>query len=210
MLDFCSFCFELKEPTTSLKSASTSSSSLPAQPSSAAAITALSSSEQEVVEFFVHLTVSMGMPRSIGELYGLLYCSEKPIPFEHIVEILGISKGTASQGLRTLQALHAVHTVYHPRDRRTFYTAEISLRKLLNAFLETKLHPFLDSTGAGLERLATSVSIVGNQPTLSTRHNLRRRVQALRTWHRRLRRVLPFLTRLTGEAARTESGLEIP
>jgi len=170
----------------------------------------LSSSERAVIGFFVQLALSLGLPRSLGELYGLLYCAETPLPFDDVVEILGISKGSASQGLHTLQSLNAVHIVYHPRDRRTFYRAELSLRQILTGFLETKLQPFLHGTGEGVERLADAISAPSVAPALSTRKVLRKRVQGLQTWHSRLTHFLPLLARLAGQKDRLKIGPGTP
>ena len=74
--------------------------------------------EIESIDFFVRLMSMLGMPRSVGEIYGLLYFSPVPLPMDQIVSRLGISLGSASQGLKTLRSLKAVRTNYVPGDRR--------------------------------------------------------------------------------------------
>ena len=49
-----------------------------------------------------------GVPKSVGQIYGLLYASPLPLGFSDIVERLEISKGSASQGLQLLRSLGAV------------------------------------------------------------------------------------------------------
>ena len=46
------------------------------------------------------------------------------------MELLKISKGSASQGLRALRQLGAVSSVFEPGDRKERFVAEIRLRKL--------------------------------------------------------------------------------
>ena len=36
--------------------------------------------EVEAIDFFVRMMSIMGLPRSVGEIYGLLYFSEMPYP----------------------------------------------------------------------------------------------------------------------------------
>ena len=55
--------------------------------------------ELESIDFFVRMMGILGMPRSVGEIYGLLYFSENPLSMDQIVQKLGMSLGSASQGL---------------------------------------------------------------------------------------------------------------
>jgi hypothetical protein len=50
----------------------------------------------------------LGVPKSVGQIYGLLYASLEPLSFSDIVERLEISKGSASQGLQLLRSLGAI------------------------------------------------------------------------------------------------------
>src|SRR5439155_9335517 len=55
--------------------------------------------EAEVIGLFVQLSRMLGQPRSYAEIYGLIFISARPINMEEMIERLGISKGSASQGL---------------------------------------------------------------------------------------------------------------
>lgn len=68
----------------------------------------LSAFEHEVVEVFVGLAKVLGLPKSYGEIYGLLFASAQPLSFADIQEKLDLSKGSVSQGLRALRDLGAV------------------------------------------------------------------------------------------------------
>ena len=56
----------------------------------------------ESVDFFVRMMSIMGLPRSVGEIYGLLYFSPSPLSMDQIRTKLEISVGSASQ-LRAIQ-----------------------------------------------------------------------------------------------------------
>lgn len=67
--------------------------------------------EGECVELFAEVVQVFGVPRSVGQIYGLLFASPDPLSFSDIVARLEISKGSASQGLQLLRSLGAVRTV---------------------------------------------------------------------------------------------------
>jgi len=60
--------------------------------------------EQQVVDLFVDGVRVLGLPGSVGEIYGLLFISREPLSLDDLVRRLKISKGSASQGLRALKA----------------------------------------------------------------------------------------------------------
>ena len=45
---------------------------------------------------------TIGLPRSLAQLYATLFLSEEPLAFEEIVALSGLSKASASTGLRDL------------------------------------------------------------------------------------------------------------
>ena len=106
--------------------------------------------QQECINFFVHAAQALSVPRSVGEIYGLLYSSGEPLTMDDVVERLSISKGSASQGLRTLRDIGAVRTTYVAGDRRDFFVAETELRKLAFGFLR-------ESIGARVDTLAPTL-----------------------------------------------------
>ena len=69
---------------------------------------ALSPFEAEIVAVFADLVVLLGLPKSMGEIYGLVFASAEPPTFADIEQKLGLSKGSVSQGLRALRELGAV------------------------------------------------------------------------------------------------------
>ena len=160
----------------------------------------VSPAEAEIIGFFVHAAAALGIPKSIGELFGLLYCSEEALSFEDIVTRLGISKGSASQGLRFLQGLGAVHLVLKARDRRTFYRAEISMRRLLASFLESRVAPRLQHGEESLDQLVATLDQAPESPVLASAAILRQRLDGLRHWHFLARKFLPLVSRLTSRS----------
>lgn len=148
--------------------------------------------EHEVVELFVHIASLIGLPRSVGELYGYLFISRDPLPMDVLIDRLGLSKGATSQGLRLLKSFGAIRTVYVPGDRRDHFTAERELRKLVGGFLREEVIPHLES---GEERLSGIRNLLdGVEGT--EKAALKERVDRLASWHSRSDRLLPMVLQL--------------
>ncbi|NBQ65073.1 MAG: hypothetical protein EBZ83_07715 [Verrucomicrobia bacterium] len=148
----------------------------------------LSPVEVALVEYFVSLADLVGMPKSVGEIYGLLFSAEAPLAMDEIIARLGLSKGSASQGLRFLRDCQAVRTVYRAGDRRDFYEPELGLRNLAAGFLREKIGPRLDEGARKLARLEKIVA--GETPNLRKIHG--NRIDRIRTWQKTGQRIIPF------------------
>ena len=114
--------------------------------------------EIESIDFFVRLMGILGMPRSVGEIYGLLYFSEEALSMNKISSRLGISIGSASQGLKTLKSLKAIKTSYVAGDRKDHYTAETEFRRLFSSFIQDEIMPHLESANNRIKRMESSLS----------------------------------------------------
>src|ERR1043166_2383342 len=79
--------------------------------------------KMDMVEAIGRLFQGFGLPRSTGQIYGLLYLSKKPLSLDDLVELLSISKGSASTGTRHLASWGAIRQVWVPGDRRDFFEA---------------------------------------------------------------------------------------
>lgn len=148
--------------------------------------------EVEVMEFFVRAAQLLGQPRSIGEIYGLLYLSSEPLSMEAIVRRLKISTGSASQGLKQLRAFRAVRTAYVPGERRDHYVAEEALRKVLTGFMQEEIEPHLESSRNRLARMEDLVARLEEGPEKET---LAHRVKRLTRLQSLVNRLLPTLMR---------------
>ncbi len=53
---------------------------------------------------------TLGLPKSYGEVYGLLYASANPLSFAEIHQRISLSKGSVSGGLKALKEFGAIET----------------------------------------------------------------------------------------------------
>lgn len=137
----------------------------------------------------------MGLPKSVGLIYGQLFVSGRALAFEDLVEQLPLSKGSVSQGLRVLQRLRAVRPVLHVQDRRSFFEAETSMRQLVGGFLHETVRPRLEQAEEELEHLANQLGDAENAA-------LHQRVENMRRWHAKALRLLPWMVKLTAAPPR--------
>jgi len=68
-------------------------------------------------------TQALGVGRVVGQIYAYLYFSEPPRTLDDMKEALGISKGSASMGVRQLEQWGAVQRVWVKGDRKDYYSA---------------------------------------------------------------------------------------
>lgn len=143
--------------------------------------------ERECVALFSDYLHVLGIPKSIGAIYGALFASPEPLCFTQIVEKLGISKGSVSQGLAFLRQSGAVKEVQISNDRREFFEPELSLRRLASGLIKEKIEPLARdgrSSLFGLKRILATASPGQGKFQIT-------RIRQLETWHRQLRLVIP-------------------
>jgi DNA-binding transcriptional regulator GbsR (MarR family) len=146
--------------------------------------------EREVVEFFVHLGRYLSLPRSVGEIYGMLFASGWAMTLDDLVRRLDISKGSASQGLRLLRGVGAVRVTYRAGDRKDYYEAEVELPALMRGFLRDQLSVRL---GHANERLNHLLEVV-DDPVNGAPDGLNERVGRLVSWHKKAKRLVPLVS----------------
>jgi DNA-binding transcriptional regulator GbsR (MarR family) len=162
--------------------------------------TDLSALERGVLDVFVDGVRVLGLPRSIGEIYGLLFISRSPLSLDDLVARLNISKGSASQGLRMLKSLGAVNEANGNgnggTERRTYYEPAVELKRLVGGFIREQIRPHLNSGKTKIGRLAESADEVHDP---EHRQFLRERVERLEQWMRSGGRVLPIVQKILGQ-----------
>ena len=152
--------------------------------------------EIAVIDLFLNAANSFGLPKSYGQIYGLLFCRDQPLAMDEVMELLQISKGSASQGLRALRQLGAVSSVFAPGDRRERYMAESRLRKLVGGFLREQADPHLEKGNARLKQIE---SLVYDLQDEDSRKRGARRYEILSGWHRQMSRLLPWVKMIVGK-----------
>jgi DNA-binding transcriptional regulator GbsR (MarR family) len=126
-----------------------------------------SKARKEMVEAAGGLFQLLGLPRSAGQIYGLLYLWDKPLSLDDMVKLLSISKGSASMGTRHLASWGVIRQVWVPGDRRDHYEAVDDPGQLLRASYAEYVKPRLNSAEQRLARLFEELERDVEQGTLS-------------------------------------------
>lgn len=87
----------------------------------------------ELIDLGGRIAQAVGLPRSVGEIYGLLYLAAKPMSAPEIGDALSISKGSVSTGTRQLLALGFIHKVWLQAERKDYFQAELELGDMMRA-----------------------------------------------------------------------------
>ena len=155
----------------------------------------LSAFEAQVIEFFCDGVRLLGLPKSIGEIYGLLYVSQEPLSLDDLVRRLGISKGSVSQGLKTLRELGAVSEAEGKVKRRIYYQPDVELKRLVGGFIKEQVRPHLES---GEEKLSDLGEMVAEMPAGEQADFYFDRLERLGRWSKRARILLPIIQKFLG------------
>ncbi len=99
-----------------------------------------------MIEACARLCQLLSLPRTTGQIYGLLYLSVQPMSLDDMVSLLTISKASASMGARQLVSLGAIRAVWVPGERRDYFEVIDDLSALLRGGYENFLKPRLESS----------------------------------------------------------------
>lgn len=146
--------------------------------------------EREVLEFFVQIGRYLSLPRSVGEIYGLLFATGDTMTLDDLVRRLDISKGSASQGLRLLRGVGAVQVSYRRGDRKDYFQAEVELPSLVRGFLRDELSVRFNHADERLQRLRETIE----EPGSGAPAGLPERVERLQSWHKKAKRLVPLVS----------------
>ncbi|KMN30318.1 MULTISPECIES: GbsR/MarR family transcriptional regulator [Chromobacterium] len=77
---------------------------------------------QSFVLHFGEMGSRWGINRTVGQIYALLYVSEKPLNADEIAESLSFSRSNVSMGLKELESWRLVRLQHFPGDRREYFS----------------------------------------------------------------------------------------
>jgi hypothetical protein len=97
--------------------------------------------ELTALQPWVVLADRLGVPRSLGQLYGLLFISDAPLSAQDCADQLHISRSSAGQGLKQLKELGAIRADFRLGDRAERFVIEPDLGIFVSRILEGRLLP---------------------------------------------------------------------
>ena len=86
---------------------------------------------RRLVEAAGHASQSLGVGRVMGQIFAYLYLCRDPRSLDDLTSALGISKGSASMGVRQLEQWGALEKVWVKGDRKDYYKARDAFGKII-------------------------------------------------------------------------------
>ena len=118
--------------------------------------------EDEIIAFWMEIAVSLGFTRTIGEVYGLIFVSEKALNADDIVEKRGLSRSGVGQTLKLLADIGAIRPTSSAQSRKEHYELQTDLGVLVRLFLNSRVLPRVDELGRRQAALSGQATAVGN------------------------------------------------
>jgi DNA-binding transcriptional regulator GbsR (MarR family) len=130
---------------------------------------------------------SMGVGRVLGQIYAFLYFSRGPRSLADMQLALGISKGSASTGVRQLEQWGAARRVWVRGDRKDYYEANDWFGKILKSMLAEIIGTKLDALQHSLDMAEEEIQDdTGDEDISFIRERVKQlrqfQAKALKTW----------------------------
>ena len=157
-----------------------------------------SKARQEMIEFMGRLAQILSLPRSTGQIYGLLYFSLSPLSLMDICGAVGISKASTSTGTRQLASWGAIRKVWVPGERRDFFEAVEDFSQLLDGSYKTIIKPRIGSSKKRLKQIEVSLNsdLKTNFLTKKEYKFMNFRLNKIINLHNKMTKFLPVLEKL--------------
>jgi DNA-binding transcriptional regulator GbsR (MarR family) len=106
---------------------------------------------QEFIRITGELGAGLGLNRSIGQIYGLLYMSDAPLSLDTITTTLKMSKGSVSLNIRELEKWEAVKKIWVNGTRKDFYEANPDFINIIYRRTKGRMEKILNNFNSAIE-----------------------------------------------------------
>lgn len=101
---------------------------------------------QSFVFHFGEMGSRWGINRTVGQIYALIYLSEKPLNADQLVEALGFSRSNIAMGIKELVSMNLVMLRHIPSDRKDYYTTHEDIWEIVRNLVEERKKREIDPT----------------------------------------------------------------
>ena len=101
---------------------------------------------QSFVMHFGEMGSRWGINRTVGQIYALLYVSERPLNADEIAEALAFSRSNVSMGLKELDAWHLTRLRHLPGDRREYFSTPEDVWAIFRTLADERRKREIDPT----------------------------------------------------------------
>jgi len=94
--------------------------------------------QENTMEALGRISSFWGFSKIMGQLYGLLYLSTKPLTLDDMAQSLSVSKGNVSINMKALERWNMVRQIWVRGDRKDYYEAEADFWKIVRGVLRER------------------------------------------------------------------------
>jgi DNA-binding transcriptional regulator GbsR (MarR family) len=109
--------------------------------------------QEDFFRFAGEIAQNLGLNRTVGQIYGLLYLNDSLVSLEDIVNKLKISKGSASLNIRELERWQAVKKIWVPGSRKDFYQADTDFVNIIYKRGKFRIQRILDNLNENIAKM---------------------------------------------------------
>ena len=107
---------------------------------------ALPALSREFIAHFGEMGSKWGINRTVGQIYALIFISERALNADEIAESLEFSRSNVSMGLKELQAWRLVRLRHHAGDRREYFEAPSDVWEIFRVLAEERRRREIEPT----------------------------------------------------------------
>jgi DNA-binding transcriptional regulator GbsR (MarR family) len=145
---------------------------------------------QSFVLHFGEMGSRWGINRTVGQIYALLFVSEKPLNADEIAEALDFSRSNVSMGLKELDSWRLTKLQHLPGDRREYFSAPddvwLIFRTLADERKKREIDPTLSMLRDSLLISPTNPQDAHAQKRMAQMHEL---IELVTTWFTDIQRL---------------------
>jgi DNA-binding transcriptional regulator GbsR (MarR family) len=101
---------------------------------------------RQFVSHFGEMGSRWGINRTVGQIYALIFISQRALNADEIAEALEFSRSNVSMGLKELQAWRLVHLRHLPGDRREYFEAPADVWEIFRVLAEERRRREIEPT----------------------------------------------------------------
>jgi DNA-binding transcriptional regulator GbsR (MarR family) len=102
--------------------------------------------EQRFVQHFGEMGSRWGINRTVGQIYALLYLSDRALNADEIADRLGFSRSNVSMGLKELESWQLVRLQHQPGDRKEYFSTPDDVWAIFRTLVAEKRKREVDPT----------------------------------------------------------------
>ena len=147
---------------------------------------------RQFVSHFGEMGSRWGINRTVGQIYALIFISQRALNADDIAETLEFSRSNVSMGLKELQSWRLVRLKHLPGDRREYFDAPADVWEIFRVLAEERRRREIEPTQSML-RMAllespTSAAERHAQERMRQMHQL---IDRLMTWFDDVQKLSP-------------------